>query len=42
VVPDSGNGELAGLEGSMTIVIGDHDGQRKHFFQFEYSPPAAS
>ena len=42
VVPDSGTGELAGLEGSMTIVIADHDGQRRHFYQFEYSLPAAS
>jgi hypothetical protein len=39
VVPDSGTGELAGLDGSMTIVIADHDGQRKHFYKFEYSLP---
>jgi hypothetical protein len=39
VVPDSGTGDLAGLEGSMTIVIADHDGQRKHFYKFEYSLP---
>jgi hypothetical protein len=39
VVPDSGTGDLAGLEGSMTIVIADQDGQRKHFYQFEYSLP---
>ena len=39
VVPDSGTGDLAGLEGSMTIVIADHDGQRKHFYEFEYSVP---
>ncbi|HEY2396943.1 MAG TPA: DUF3224 domain-containing protein [Rudaea sp.] len=36
VVPDSGTGDLAGLGGSMTIVIADHDGQRKHFYKFEY------
>ena len=42
VVPDSGTGELAGLEGSMTIVIDDHEGQRRHFYQFEFSLPAAS
>jgi hypothetical protein len=39
VVPDSGTEDLAGLEGSMTIVIADHDGQRKHFYEFEYSLP---
>jgi len=39
VLPDSGTGDLAGLEGSMTIVIADHDGQRKHFYEFEYSVP---
>jgi hypothetical protein len=39
VVPDSGTGELAGLEGSMFIEIADHDGQRKHFYKFEYSLP---
>jgi hypothetical protein len=32
VVPDSGTGELAGLSGSMTIVIADG----KHSYQFEY------
>jgi hypothetical protein len=41
VVPDSGTGELAGQDGSMTIVIADHDGQRKHFYKFEYSLPDA-
>ena len=41
VVPDSGTGDLAGLEGSMTIVIADQDGQRKHFYKFEYSLPDA-
>jgi hypothetical protein len=40
VVPDSGTGELAGLEGSMFIEIADHDGQRKHFYKFESSLPA--
>ena len=39
VVPDSGTGELAGLDGSMTIVIAEHDGQRKHFYKFAYSLP---
>jgi hypothetical protein len=33
VVPDSGTGELAGLDGSMTIVITEG----KHFYNFEYS-----
>jgi len=33
VVPDSGTGELAGLDGSMTIVIAEG----KHFYNFEYS-----
>jgi hypothetical protein len=32
VVPDSGTGELAGLSGSMTIVIADG----KHSYEFEY------
>ncbi len=39
VVPDSGTGDLAGLDGSMTIVIADHDGQRKHCYEFVYSLP---
>jgi len=33
VVPDSGTGELAGLSGSMTIVIEDG----KHSYVFEYA-----
>jgi hypothetical protein len=33
VVPDSGTGELAGLDGSMTIAITDG----KHFYKLEYS-----
>jgi hypothetical protein len=41
VVPDSGTGELEGLEGSMTIVIDNQDGQRKHLYKFEYSLPDA-
>lgn len=32
VVPDSGTGELAGLEGTMTIEITEG----KHFYNFEY------
>ena len=38
VVPDSGTGELAGLSGSMDIVI--EEGQ--HFYEFDYSlePPS--
>lgn len=32
VVPDSGTGELAGLEGAMTIEITEG----KHFYAFEY------
>ena len=32
VVPDSGSGELAGLSGSMTIVIADG----KHSYEFAY------
>lgn len=32
VVPDSGTGELAGLEGTMTIEITEG----KHFYAFEY------
>jgi len=39
VVPDSGTGGLAGLEGSMTIEIAEHEGLRKHFYKFEYSLP---
>jgi hypothetical protein len=37
VVPDSGSGELAGLGGSMTIVI---EGG-KHSYNFEYTLPEA-
>ena len=33
VVPDSGTGELAGLTGSMNIVIAEGG---KHFYEFEY------
>jgi hypothetical protein len=36
VVPDSGTGELAGLEGAMTIRIDDG----AHSYTFEYSLPA--
>jgi Protein of unknown function (DUF3224) len=32
VVPDSGTGELAGLDGIMTIRIADG----KHYYEFEY------
>ena len=38
VVPDSGTGELAGLTGSMTILIADG----KHSYQFEYALPVAA
>lgn len=38
VVPDSGTGELAGLEGTMTIEI--VNGQ--HSYELEYTLPAAS
>jgi len=33
VVPDSGTGELAGLSGTMTIIIADG----KHSYEFEYT-----
>ena len=33
VVPDSGTGELAGIEGEMHIKIADG----KHFYRFEYT-----
>jgi hypothetical protein len=36
VVPDSGTGELAGIAGSMSIVIADG----KHSYDFEYTLPA--
>jgi hypothetical protein len=35
VVPDSGTGELVGIVGKMAINIVD----RKHFYEFEYTPP---
>jgi hypothetical protein len=35
VVPDSGSGELAGLAGSMAIVIADGD----HSYTFDYTLP---
>ncbi len=35
VVPDSGAGELAGITGSMTIIIVD----KKHLYEFAYSLP---
>jgi hypothetical protein len=38
VVPDSGTGELAGLTGTLHILI---EGG-KHFYDFEYELPAAS
>ncbi len=37
VVPDSGTGQLVGLEGRMTITIADG----KHSYDFEYRLPAA-
>jgi hypothetical protein len=37
VVPDSGTGQLAGLTGSMNIIITDG----KHAYDFEYSLPEA-
>jgi hypothetical protein len=33
IVPDSGTGELAGLAGTMTIVIADG----KHSYEFDYT-----
>jgi hypothetical protein len=36
VVPDSGTGSLAGLAGSMKIVIAEGG---KHFYELEYSLP---
>ena len=35
VVPDSGTGELAGLSGSMNIIITDG----KHAYEFDYTIP---
>ncbi len=36
VVPDSGTGELEGLDGTMEIRVVE----RKHFYDFRYSLPA--
>ncbi|MGH8172239.1 MAG: DUF3224 domain-containing protein [Rhodanobacteraceae bacterium] len=38
VVPDSGSGELAGLGGTMKIVI---ETGGKHFYEFDYTLPSA-
>jgi uncharacterized protein DUF3224 len=38
VVPDSGTGELAGLAGTMRIVV-EKDG--KHFYELDYTLPRA-
>lgn len=38
VVPDSGTGELAGLSGTMNIIIADG----KHSYDFEYNLPLGS
>jgi uncharacterized protein DUF3224 len=35
VVPDSGTGELAGLSGTMTVIIGEG----KHSYSFDYTRP---
>jgi len=35
VVPDSGSGQLAGIAGTLTIVIADG----KHSYDFEYTLP---
>jgi hypothetical protein len=35
VVPGSGTGELAGIEGTFTIRIEN----REHFYEFEYALP---
>ncbi len=37
VVPDSGTGALAGLSGTMAIIIADG----KHSYELDYSLPAA-
>jgi hypothetical protein len=37
VVPDSGTGELAGISGTMRIIIE----QGNHSYEFEYSLPGA-
>jgi uncharacterized protein DUF3224 len=39
VVPDSGTGELAGLAGTMKIVIAEGG---KHFYEFEYELAGAA
>jgi hypothetical protein len=36
VVPDSGTGDLAGIGGSMTIIIKEGG---KHFYEFDYQLP---
>ena len=33
VVPDSGTGELAGIAGTLMIIMED----RKHLYEFEYT-----
>jgi hypothetical protein len=38
VVPDSGSGQLLGIEGKMTINIVDG----KHFYEFEYTLPQSN
>jgi Protein of unknown function (DUF3224) len=38
VVPDSGTGQLVGIEGAMTII----NDQGKHSYEFAYSLPAAN
>ena len=38
VVPESGTGELTGLEGKFVIKIAD----KKHFYEFEYTLPPAN
>jgi hypothetical protein len=37
VLPDSGTGEMAGIDGELHIKIADG----KHFYRFEYSLGAA-
>jgi beta-phosphoglucomutase-like phosphatase (HAD superfamily) len=39
VIPDSGTGELAGLTGSMTIVIAEGGA---HSYEFDYRLPDAT
>jgi hypothetical protein len=38
VVPDSGTGELAGIEGTFTLTIAEG----KHRYEFEYSLPGGT